>query len=287
MKAATILRCSLRRAPKYLQLSLKEESTYSDIRAAIFACECVTRGYTAEQLLKQVQATPEPDTSAPLEVDRIYKGGGKENYKGKKGGKHKGKGKGYGFHAFLAKDVANLVAAEKANRKVRKGEKKTEESRKEKVNRTRATTMRHVGYVVILDIGRSIVPIVVALTKLPGEMNSGMEMISIIHQINHQGVKRHLRHNHRFPISLRNQMSSARVQGPSQPFSQGNRQMKNSQHPHPSQSSSTTIYPGSVGTSTFSGSVVRRIFDLDLPLSSSPSNSVRAIFRVKTLKNMY
>ena len=143
-----------------------------------------------------------------MEVDRIYKGGGKENYKGKKAGKHEGKATGFGFYGFLAKDVANLVAAEKTNRKVRQEERKVEESRKEKVNRTRATTTRHVGYVVILDIGRRIVPIVVVLTKLLGKINSGMEMISIIHQINQQSIKPHNRHIHRFLISLRNQMSS-------------------------------------------------------------------------------
>ena len=96
LKAAITLRCSPARVREYLQLSLKEESTYSDIREALLAYERATKGYTSEQLLKQVQSTPDSEAT-PMEVDRIYKGGkdsGKN--KGQKGSKDRGKG----FDAF-------------------------------------------------------------------------------------------------------------------------------------------------------------------------------------------
>ena len=48
------------------------------------------------------------------------------------------------------------------------------------------------------------------------------------------------------------------------------------QRPRPSQGSSTS-YRGSVGSSTFNSSTVRRIFDLDLPLVSDSSSSIRMI----------
>ena len=93
LKAATILRCSPQRIREYLQLSLKEESTYADIREAVLAHERVTKGFPTEQILKQVQTSGEHDTSAPMEVDRIFKGGKDHKGKGKKGDS-KGKGRG-------------------------------------------------------------------------------------------------------------------------------------------------------------------------------------------------
>ena len=93
LKAATILRCSPQRIREYLQLSLKEDSTYADIREAVLAHERVTKGFSTEQILKQVQTSGEHDTSAPMEVDRICKGGKDHKGKGKKGdGKGKGRG---------------------------------------------------------------------------------------------------------------------------------------------------------------------------------------------------
>ena len=74
---------------------------YAGIREAVLAHERVTKGATTEQLLKQVQTLPpggdSADTSAPMEVDRVQKGG-KEKGKGKKG-EFKGKVKG-GFGWF-------------------------------------------------------------------------------------------------------------------------------------------------------------------------------------------
>ncbi len=68
LKGATILRCSPARVREYLKLSLKEESTYSDIREALLAYERVTKGYTSEQLVKQVQSTPDSEAT-PMEVE--------------------------------------------------------------------------------------------------------------------------------------------------------------------------------------------------------------------------
>ncbi len=250
LKAATIRRCSPTRVQEYLQLSLKEESTYSNIREAILSYECVTKGHTAEQLLTQVQATPEPSTFAHMEVDRIYKGGGKENYKGKKGGKHKGKGKGFCFHQFLANDVANLVAAEKANGKVRQEERKVEESKTCWI----CGDSRHWS------------------KDCP---NRGRANQITWEDEQWYGDDQHYSSNQPSGHSLKNQMSIVRPQGPSQPSSQGNRQMNNSQHLHPSsQSSSSTMYPGSVGTWTFSGSVVRRMFNSIKSLKLSSCNFV-------------
>ena len=53
LKAATILRCSPQRIREYLQLSLKEDSSYADIREAVLAHERVTKGFSSESILKQ------------------------------------------------------------------------------------------------------------------------------------------------------------------------------------------------------------------------------------------
>ena len=95
LKAATILRCSPQRIREYLQLSLKEDSTYADIREAVLAHERVTKGFSTDQILKQVQAPEEYDTSARMKVDRVFK-----SSKDHKGKDKKGDSKGRGCDAF-------------------------------------------------------------------------------------------------------------------------------------------------------------------------------------------
>ena len=156
LKAATILRCSPARVREYLQLSLKEESTYSDIHEALLAYERVTKGYTSEQLLKQVQSNPDSEAT-PMEVDRIYKGGkdsGKN--KGKKGGKDRGKG----FDAFpwsFGRGRGKSGGRGKSKGRERVKERK-EVVRKEKESPPKEVArMVDVGIVEIRDTGQRIV----------------------------------------------------------------------------------------------------------------------------------
>ena len=120
LKSATLIRCAPNRLKERLQLSLTDRSTYADVREALLSYDQVSRSFSQEQILKQLEII-EPrqahDTSAPMEVDRVDKGKGKKGKgkgkssswwntswsfgrgrDGRKGGGRKGKGKGKGKH---------------------------------------------------------------------------------------------------------------------------------------------------------------------------------------------
>ena len=98
LKTATLLRCAPTRIREHLQLSLREDSSYSDVREAILAYERVTKGYSTDAILKQLSQdagiSKQGDGGVQdMEVDLVTKGKDKGG-KGK-GKQHKGKGKGW------------------------------------------------------------------------------------------------------------------------------------------------------------------------------------------------
>ena len=94
LMTATLLRCAPTKIRDHLQLSLREDSSYADVREAMLSYERVTRGYTQEQIMKTLTSDHSTDATLPMEVDRV-----KGDYKGGKGdhgkGKDKGRGKGW------------------------------------------------------------------------------------------------------------------------------------------------------------------------------------------------
>ena len=93
LKTATLMRCSDQRLREHLQLTIKEDTKYKDIRETLISHEKATQTWSQEAVLKSVQAPKnDPNGPAPMEVDRI-EDKGKGKYKGK--GKHKGKYKGW------------------------------------------------------------------------------------------------------------------------------------------------------------------------------------------------
>eukprot|EP00434_Breviolum_minutum_P043737 symbB.v1.2.039002.t1/scaffold6288.1/size30759/2 len=95
LKTATLLRCAPQKIREFLQLTLRDDVTYMDMKEALLSHERITKGYSQEAILKQLSAGThsgqETSDATPMEVDRVYeKGKGKE--KGKKGGDGKGKG---------------------------------------------------------------------------------------------------------------------------------------------------------------------------------------------------
>ena len=95
LKTATLLRCAPQKIREFLQLTLRDDVTYTDMKESLLSHERITKGYSQEAILKQLSAGAnsgqETSEATPMEIDRVYeKGKGKE--KGKKGGDGKGKG---------------------------------------------------------------------------------------------------------------------------------------------------------------------------------------------------
>ena len=95
LKVATLMRCCNNKLREFLQLNIKESSTYLEVREHIMNYERVSKSWTQEQVLKAIQqdpARPDPGGPAPMEIDRIEKGKGKSKNKGKeqKGGRGNG-----------------------------------------------------------------------------------------------------------------------------------------------------------------------------------------------------
>ena len=92
LKVATLMwRCNAK-LTEFLQLKIKEDATYAQVREHIMNYERVSKSWTQEQMLKSIQDTPKPnDGPVPMEIDRVEKGywKGKGNDKGK-GGKYGG-----------------------------------------------------------------------------------------------------------------------------------------------------------------------------------------------------
>ncbi len=102
LKVATLMRCCNSKLREFLQLNIKESSTYLEVREHIMNYERVSKSWTQEQVLKAIQQDPSrPDAGGPtpMEIDRIEKGKGKNKSKGKSKGKE-GKGSGWSSGAW-------------------------------------------------------------------------------------------------------------------------------------------------------------------------------------------
>ena len=109
LKSATLLRCTEQRVREFLQLSVTDPTSYSDIRETLLAHEKVTKTWSQEAVMKSIQphsnAVPgggkplDPNGPAPTDVDRGERGFAKG--KGEQEGKFRGKGEGFwGVGAF-------------------------------------------------------------------------------------------------------------------------------------------------------------------------------------------
>ncbi len=99
LKTATLIRCAPAKVRDHIQLSLKEDSTYSDVREALLSFDRVTRGFSAESIVKQLTYESSADRRddggvRDMEIYRIeWKGSWKGKGNNQKGGKSKDKGK--------------------------------------------------------------------------------------------------------------------------------------------------------------------------------------------------
>ena len=272
LKAATILRCSPQRIREYLQLSLKEDSSYADIREAVLAHERVTKGFSSESILKQIQTpAPEHDTSAPMEVDRVFKGGGKEQKgKGKKG---EFKGKGRGAFGGMPWGFGRGKGKGKPQKEQSKGKKG---SGKKGGGKSKGKNKGHKG-------GASEGCWICGDTRhWSKECPNRGRVNQVSWEDQYDGYQDDWQQTpQQFGPSQQqqtNEQQGSKVQRvQSQPRPPQTSQPSSQQQTSSSSSGSSTSYVGSVGSSSF-GSVVRRIYDLDLPLpSSSSSSSVRMV----------
>ena len=88
LKVATLMRCCNSKSREFLQLNIKDSSTYLEVREHIMNYERVSKSWTQEQVLKALQDPLRPDSGGPtpMEIDRVEVKG-----KGKNKGKSKGK----------------------------------------------------------------------------------------------------------------------------------------------------------------------------------------------------
>ena len=90
LKFAVLLRCLSGQLKTYLQVSMRDNMSYEDLREAALRYDQSTIKWSQSMALGSAVSN---DTSAPMEVDRIEKGKGKKG-KSKSSGKGKDKGKG-------------------------------------------------------------------------------------------------------------------------------------------------------------------------------------------------
>ena len=92
LKFAVLLKCLSGQLKTYLQVSMRENMTYEELREATLRYDqCTIKWSQSMALGSSVSASN--DTSGPMDVDRVEKGKGKKG-KSKSGGKGKDKGKG-------------------------------------------------------------------------------------------------------------------------------------------------------------------------------------------------
>ncbi len=90
LKVATLMRCCNAKLREFLQLNIKDDATYAQVREHIMNYERVSKSWTQEQVLKAIQDPSKHEGPTPMEIDRVekgYKGKGKEKGKSNKGGR--------------------------------------------------------------------------------------------------------------------------------------------------------------------------------------------------------
>ena len=62
LKTATLLRCAPQKIREFLQLTLRDDVTYMDMKEALLSHERITKGYSQEAILKQLSSGATLDT---------------------------------------------------------------------------------------------------------------------------------------------------------------------------------------------------------------------------------
>ena len=99
IQLGVLVRCLPKHIQQHVQLQLKEDSTYNDVRSAVLGYENVTQNWSERKIFTELGVVQSYGTSgggpAPMEIDVVtWKGKGKFKGKGKNNEKGKSKGKG-------------------------------------------------------------------------------------------------------------------------------------------------------------------------------------------------
>ena len=140
LKSATLIRCSESRLREHLQLTIKESTTYQEIREAVLFHEQASKTWSQESIMKSLNMkSTDTGGPAPMEIDRIEeKGKGKGKQKGKQkgkgwwqfpyggrgGGQPKGKGRGFKGGKSKGKNKGKQYGKSKGKQKGKQGGKK-------------------------------------------------------------------------------------------------------------------------------------------------------------------
>ena len=140
LKSATLIRCSESRLREHLQLTIKESTTYQEIREAVLSHEQASKTWSQESIMKSLNMkSTDAGGPAPMEIDRIEeKGKGKGKQKGKQkrkgwwqfpyggrgGGQPKGKGRGFKGGKSKGKNKGKQYGKSKGKQKGKQGGKK-------------------------------------------------------------------------------------------------------------------------------------------------------------------
>lgn len=139
LKVATLMRCCTAKLREFLQLNIKEDATYNQVREHIMNYERVSKSWTQEQVLKSMQDTPKPnDGPVPMEIDRVEKG----QWKGKGKGKDKGKGQYVAGNLVSGALAVDVDVEEMVKEKERKEKERIKEKEKGSQRTTRAKGSR-------------------------------------------------------------------------------------------------------------------------------------------------
>ena len=99
IQLSVLVRCLPKHIQQHVQLQLKEDSTYNDVRNAVLGYQNVTQNWSEKKIFTELGVVQSYGTSgggpAPMEIDVVtWKGKGKFKGKGKNNEKGKSKGKG-------------------------------------------------------------------------------------------------------------------------------------------------------------------------------------------------
>ena len=142
LKSATLIRCAEASVRQHLQLTIKDSTTYQEIKDAILSHEKASKTWSQDSILKSVNINRPTDPlqsngPMPMEVDRIEDKGkskGKGKFKGKAkswwsafpfGGKGPGRGKGRGVGRGKGKSKQKGKKGQKGKSKTKNGKGKT------------------------------------------------------------------------------------------------------------------------------------------------------------------
>ena len=232
---------------------MKEESTYSDIREALLAYERVTKGY----LLFKFNLHPILE-STPMEVDRITKALERKEVARKVRTEEKDSMLFHGALAWYKNGGGKGKSKGKGKNKGKKGGGETKGNKGGGKNNTSLVEgMSTYACESTMDGGDQ------------WDASGGWEQNG---NLNYQSAAS----SSTAPPYYQPDTNVQRVQQQQVPQPPPLVPQQSPQRPAATQGSSTS-YRGSVGGSTFGSSTVRRIFNLDLPMSSDTESNVRVI----------